>query len=159
MYRYRVFRPKGLFWIENEREIRALAEDVDKAVGIAADRWSALGPYHIYPIEVGGGCRERDTGYEMFGGGSYPIFDSVENRPWADRLIEDFRKEEKEKLDGGWFSVLSFETVRVLIVGRPGPVLLHFRRGTMTVTVCCDEKYKDEERALLAEFEREFGLA
>ena len=153
MKRYKVFKPESWFWIENEEEIRALAKDVDKAIEIVVKRWRYLWPYTIYPIDVSGGCHERETGYEEFSGGSYPY-----NPSWVDELVKDFKKEEA-KLYGTWFHTLCFDTIQVVIVGRRGPVVLTFYRGEMTVTIRYDDEYKDEEDALLDEFEQVFGLA
>ncbi len=100
MYKYKVFMPESRFWVEKEEEIRALAEDVNKAIEIVVRRWRSLWPFAIFPIDVSGGCHERDTGYEAFSGGSYPFYDRSTERSWVDCLTEDFRKEEKEKLDG-----------------------------------------------------------
>ena len=157
MDRYKVFKPESWFWIENEKEIRALADDVNKAIDIVVKGWRRLWPYEVYPIDVSGGCHERDTGYETFSGGSYP-YDDWDNSSWVDLLVDDFKKEE-EQLDGGWFNTLNFDTIRVMIVGRHGPIVLTFRRGEMSVTVRYDDNYKDEEKALLAEFEQTFGIA
>ena len=158
MDRYKVFKPESWFWIENEKEIRALAEDVNKAIDIVVRRWRRLWPYTIYPIDVSGGCHERDTSYEMFSGGSYPLYDRDTDKTWVDMLVDDFRKEE-ERLDGCWFSILCFDTITVVIIGHRGPVVLTFYRGEMAVTICYDDEYKAEEKELLDEFERVFGRA
>ena len=158
MYKYKVFMPESRFWVEKEEEIRALAEDVNKAIEIVVRRWRSLWPFAIFPIDVSGGCHERDTGYEAFSGGSYPFYDRSTERSWVDCLTEDLRKEEKEKLDGCWYTVLNFETVTVLITGHRGPVVLTFRRGEMAVTICYDDEYKGEEKELLNEFEQVFGI-
>ena len=63
MYKYKVFMPESRFWVEKEEEIRALAEDVNKAIEIVVRRWRSLWPFAIFPIDVSGGCHERDTGY------------------------------------------------------------------------------------------------
>ncbi len=53
--------PESRFWVENEEEIRALAEDVNKAIEIVVRRWRSLWPFAIFPIDVSGGCHEPDT--------------------------------------------------------------------------------------------------
>ena len=159
MFKYKVFKPESWFWIENEDEIRALAEDVNKAIDIVVEGWRQLWPYTIYPVDVSGGCHERDTGYEEFSGGSYAFYDDEANQSWVDKLVEDFHREEKIKLDGCWFTVLCFDTIRVMIVGRRGPIVLSFSSGEMAVTISYDEAYKDEQRALLEAFENTFGHA
>ena len=157
MYKYKVFKPGSWFWVEKEKEIWALAEDVNKAIEIVVKRWRGLWPFTIYPIDVSGGCHERDTGYEAFSGGSYLFYDHGTDSSWVERLIQDFRKEEKEKLDGCWYSTLSFDTITVLITGPRGPVVLVFRRGEMAVTISYDDEYKAEEIEMLNEFEQVFG--
>ncbi len=155
MYRYNVYRPKSWFWIENEEEIRALAEDVNKAIEIVRKVWPHYS-YSVGPVFVSGGCHERDTGYEMFSGGVYPIKKHSTGQSWEDLLVEDFNKE-KEALDGWWYNTLNFDKISVHIDSPRGPIMLEFYRGEMLVTICYDEDEKDKERELLAEFEREFG--
>ena len=55
MYKYKVFKPESRFWVEKEEEIRALAEDVNKAIEIVVRRWRSLWPFAIFPIDVSGG--------------------------------------------------------------------------------------------------------
>ncbi len=156
MYKYKVFTSENGLWVENEKEIRTLGANVNKAIEIVIKKWKRLSPYSVYPIDVSGGCHERDTGYETFSGGFYPYYGGTDCT-WIDMLVDDFKKEAEEKLDGTWFTTLNFATIRVMIVGRYGPIVLTFRRGEMAVTICYDEEYKNEETALLNEFEQVFG--
>lgn len=151
MYRFKTFRSEDWFWITNEKEIRSLCADVDKAIHIAIgtfDRWS---PYSVWPIVVGGGCHERDTGYETFSGGEYPWHEG-----WVEKLLMDF-KEQEAQLKGSWFSYLNFDEIIVVVMGYYGPIILQFYRGEMIVTVSYDDDDKEKEQELLAKFEESFG--
>lgn len=148
MYRFKTFRSEDWFWITNEKEIRSLCADVDKAINIVVDPWRRLFPFSVWPIVVSGGCHERDTGYEAFSGGEYPWRDG-----WVEKLVEDFNKE-KNELDGSWFNKLNFSDIIVIIFGRFGPIVLEFEDGEMAVTVCYDDK--EEERNLLDRFAEAF---
>lgn len=157
MYRFKTYESKDSPWIEDEEEIRALAEDVNKAIDIVVKGWRGYCPFWIYPIDVSGGVHERDTGYEEFSGGRY-AFDLDDKGAWVDKLVEDFNAE-KAKLKGTWFSNLTFDRIDVIIMGCYGPVVLTFQRRQVEVTVCYDEEYKYREKAMLSEFERVFGSA
>ena len=153
MYRYNCFRSEDWFWIRTEEEIRALSADVDKAINIVLgtyDRWSSCS---VWPIVVGGGCHERDTGYETFSGGEYPWREG-----WVEYLLKDFKEEEAD-LDGGWFCYLNFDEMIVNIMGYYGPIVLQFYRGEMIVTVSYDDDHKEKEQELLEKFEEAFGKA
>ena len=156
MYRYKVYNPKT-GWMESVEDIRNLAKDVNKAIQILIDQWK-YDSFFIYPISVFGGVHERDTGYEMFSGGSYPVKPYQSRNNWDAALIRDFKKEEAA-LDGCWFNTLSFDTIRVIAHSPNGPVVLDFFRGEMAVTICFDEAYKNREREILSKFEEAFGLS
>ena len=138
MYHFKTFRSDDWFWITNEKEIRALAADVDKAINIVVEPWRYC-PYSVWPIVISGGCHERDTGYEAFSGGEYPWQDG-----WVESLVKDFNRE-KGQLDGGWFNTLNFSTIVVVIMGYDGPIVLEFEDGEMAVTVAYDDKMKEQE--------------
>lgn len=149
MYRFKTFRPEDWFWITNEKEIKSLCADVEKAIQIVLGTWNRWSPSSVWPIVVSGGCHERDTGYETFSGGEYPWREG-----WVEKLIEDYEKEEDE-LDGTWFNTLNFDEITVIIMGCYGPIVLQFYRGEMIVTVSYDNKEK--EQVLLSKFEEAFG--
>ncbi len=154
MYRYKVYDSKT-GWIESAEDIRKLAKDVNKAIQILEDHWKYYS-YSIDPVQAFGGVHERETGYEAFSGGSYPVIDWKTRRSWVTALIRDFQKEEAA-LDGSWFNTLSFDTIRVIFSSPKGPIVLDFHRGEMAVTICFDELYKDKEREILSKFEEAFG--
>ena len=81
---------------------------------------------------VGGGVRERDTGYMDFGK-AYDSYTEMERR-----LLRDF-EEAEARLDGLWFDELNFEYVLVNLTKGKDSALLLYKRGRLSIVITDSE--------------------
>ena len=136
-------------------EIRDLATVAEKAIDVIRQHYQYC-PFWVAHVDVEGGVHERDTGFMEFDGGEYPYRKG--EKTWADLLIEDFERDQKEKLVPGWFSYLNFSSVIFFLLAQSEPIVLQLERGELRVTLSYSRCNKYMEKKILDDLVAAFGM-